>query len=325
MRINVMSIMVDDQAKALCFYTEVLGFVRKREIPLGEHSWLTVVSPDQLEGTELSLEPDEHPAARPFKQALVEDGIPFTSFAVDDVAGADIIQHVMTDGFTATWSGSIPQGAGFWTTSTLPPAGVMLGDVTPYFIESNEQFRPAPRPAYLSPEFNADLAAVLAIRTNLTPQQNAIALKWRYGGGTYTPLGFWNELASTYVAAAGLDEAAAARVFGLMGASVFDAMITTLSAKYFYWTLRPHQANPAVTTSFAVPNYPAYPSGHGSVSAASARVLAHFFPNRGAELDALVQEAAISRVYAGIHYFFDMTAARSSAEAVADWVLQSAP
>jgi catechol 2,3-dioxygenase-like lactoylglutathione lyase family enzyme len=85
-KINVMSVMVDDQAKALRFYTEVLGFVKKREVPLGEHSWLTVVSPDDHDGTELSLEPDEHPAARPFKRALVRDGIPFTSFAVDDVA-----------------------------------------------------------------------------------------------------------------------------------------------------------------------------------------------------------------------------------------------
>ena len=86
MRINVMSVMVDDQAKALRFYTEVLGFVKKREIPFGAHSWLTVVSPEDPEGTEVSLEPDGHPAARPFKQALVEDGIPYTSFAVDDVA-----------------------------------------------------------------------------------------------------------------------------------------------------------------------------------------------------------------------------------------------
>jgi catechol 2,3-dioxygenase-like lactoylglutathione lyase family enzyme len=86
MKINVMSVMVDDQAKALRFYTEVLGFVKKTEIPLGGHSWLTVVSAEDPDGTELSLEPDEHPAARPFKQALVEDGIPFTSFAVDDVA-----------------------------------------------------------------------------------------------------------------------------------------------------------------------------------------------------------------------------------------------
>ncbi|MGY1750386.1 VOC family protein [Modestobacter sp. SYSU DS0511] len=86
MRINVMSVLVDDQAKALRFYTEVLGFVPKREIPLGEHSWLTVVSPEDPDGVELFLEPDEHPAARPFKEALVADGIPFTSFAVADVA-----------------------------------------------------------------------------------------------------------------------------------------------------------------------------------------------------------------------------------------------
>lgn len=85
MRINLTSVLVDDQAKALQFYTDVLGFVRKTDIPLGENRWLTVVSPDQPEGPELLLEPDGHPAAKPFKQALVEDGIPFTSFAVDDV------------------------------------------------------------------------------------------------------------------------------------------------------------------------------------------------------------------------------------------------
>jgi catechol 2,3-dioxygenase-like lactoylglutathione lyase family enzyme len=85
MRINVTSVMVDDQDKALRFYTDVLGFVKKTEVPLGEARWLTVVSPEEPEGTELLLEPDAHPAAKPFKQALVEDGIPFTSFAVEDV------------------------------------------------------------------------------------------------------------------------------------------------------------------------------------------------------------------------------------------------
>ena len=86
MRINVTSVLVDDQAKALAFYTDVLGFVKKTDIPLGGGAkWLTVVSPDAPDGVELLLEPDAHPAARPFKEALVEDGIPFTSFAVDDV------------------------------------------------------------------------------------------------------------------------------------------------------------------------------------------------------------------------------------------------
>ena len=86
MKINLASVLVDDQDKALRFYTEVLGFTKKTEIPLGRHRWLTVVSPEEPEGTELVLEPDSHPAVRPFKAALVSDGIPFTSFAVTDIA-----------------------------------------------------------------------------------------------------------------------------------------------------------------------------------------------------------------------------------------------
>ncbi len=85
MRIVLASVFVDDQDKALKFYTEVLGFVKKAEVPLGDHRWLTVVSPLDPDGTELLLEPDSHPAVRPFKEALAADGIPFTSFAVDDV------------------------------------------------------------------------------------------------------------------------------------------------------------------------------------------------------------------------------------------------
>ena len=85
MRINLASVLVDDQEKALRFYTEVLGFKEKTNVALGEHRWITVVSPEDPDGTELVLEPDEHPAAEPFKEALVADGIPFTSFAVADV------------------------------------------------------------------------------------------------------------------------------------------------------------------------------------------------------------------------------------------------
>ncbi len=85
MRINLTSVLVDDQEKALRFYTDVLGFVKKTEFPVGEHRWLTVVSPEDPDGVELALEPDEHPAAKPFKEALAADGIPYTSFAVADV------------------------------------------------------------------------------------------------------------------------------------------------------------------------------------------------------------------------------------------------
>lgn len=84
MKIHLTSVLVDDQDKALRFYVDILGFVKKTDLPAGEHRWLTVVSPDQPDGVELLLEPDAHPAARPFKEALVADGVPYTSFAVDD-------------------------------------------------------------------------------------------------------------------------------------------------------------------------------------------------------------------------------------------------
>ncbi|MDX2560738.1 VOC family protein [Streptomyces sp. TX20-6-3] len=86
MKIHLTSVFVDDQAKAERFYTEILGFVKKHDVPLGETDrWLTVVSPDELDGTELLLEPAGHPAVKPYRDALVQDGIPLAQFAVDDV------------------------------------------------------------------------------------------------------------------------------------------------------------------------------------------------------------------------------------------------
>ncbi|MDH6182560.1 catechol 2,3-dioxygenase-like lactoylglutathione lyase family enzyme [Microbacteriaceae bacterium SG_E_30_P1] len=85
MKITAMTIFVDDQQKALDFYTNVLGFVPIANVPLGEHSWITVASPEAPDATQISLEPKDHPAVTPFTDALVGDGIPWTSFGVDDV------------------------------------------------------------------------------------------------------------------------------------------------------------------------------------------------------------------------------------------------
>ena len=85
MKIVLTSVLVDDQARALAFYRDVLGFEPKHDVPLGHHRWLTLTSPGDPDGVQLLLEPDEHPAAKPFKAALVADGIPCTQFQVDDV------------------------------------------------------------------------------------------------------------------------------------------------------------------------------------------------------------------------------------------------
>ena len=85
MKIKLNSVLVDDQDKALKFYTEVLGFVKKTDIPVGEFKFLTVVSPEEPDGTELLLEPNENPAAKTFQKAIFEQGIPLTAFAVEDI------------------------------------------------------------------------------------------------------------------------------------------------------------------------------------------------------------------------------------------------
>lgn len=85
MRIIVTSIFVDDQDKAQKFYTETLGFVKKHDVPAGEFRWITVVSPDNQDGPELVLEPNDNPAAKEFQKSLFEQGIPVTMFGVDDV------------------------------------------------------------------------------------------------------------------------------------------------------------------------------------------------------------------------------------------------
>ncbi len=100
MRMFIKSVFVDDQAKALTFYTEKLGFKKKNDLPLGDHRWLTVVSPEEENGVELLLEPNEHAAAAEFQRALVEDGIPCTAFCVDDIEAE--FERLQTEGVAFT-------------------------------------------------------------------------------------------------------------------------------------------------------------------------------------------------------------------------------
>ena len=105
---------------------------------------------------------------------------------------------------------------------------------------------------------------------------------------------------------------------------MMDAMIGCWDAKYHYWTLRPTHADPLITLTFALPNHPSYPSGHSCVSSAAATMLNKFFPRRSRELNAWVEEAGLSRMYAGIHYRFDITAGRDLGQAVARWAIRHA-
>ena len=238
--------------------------------------------------------------------------------AAGRIAGDAMVERAKIDGFTKPWTGTVPVGEGMWIPSALPPGGATLGAVTPYFLSSNAQFRPAPPPAVGSPAFVADVAEVRAMTASITPEQLTFARYWDFPAGTPTPIGFWNRTASTYVAAYGLDERRATEVFALTQAAVFDALIGCWEAKYHYWTLRPSQADPAISLAFTLPNFPSYPSGHSCASASAGRVLAHFFPDRATELAGWVNDAGLSRMLAGIHYRFDVTAGQELGRAVAD-------
>ena len=236
-------------------------------------------------------------------------------------AGSELVDRLKNDGFTKPWTGTAQSGVGIWVPVAMPPAGILLGSVTPYFLTSGSQFRPVPPPAFGSAAFNADLTEVFELTKNRTPAQLDLAKSWDYSAGTTTPVGYWNKIATDYIAAKELDEVRATRVLGLMHAAVFDAQIACWDAKYHYWTIRPYQANTQVAMALAAPNHPSYPSGHSCVSASAARVLAEFFPDRATELNELVTSAGISRVYAGIHYRFDITAGQKLGVDVAQWVL----
>ena len=240
--------------------------------------------------------------------------------AIGRSAGASMVDRVKADRFTTPWTGSVPVGPGMWTANG-PPAGATFGGVTPYFMTSGAQFRSAPPPAFGSAAFNADLAEIATMAANRTDAQRTSALYWNLPTGTHTPVGYWTAVAEDYVASRNMNERAATRVFALTNAAMMDALIGCWEAKYYYWTLRPSQANTQITLTFGLPNHPSYPSGHSCVSSAAATVLSNLFPERTPELANWVTESGLSRMYAGIHYRFDITAGQDLGRAVAQWAI----
>jgi membrane-associated phospholipid phosphatase len=240
--------------------------------------------------------------------------------AVGRTAGKALVERAKTDGFTTPWTGSLPTGPGKWIANG-PPAGATFGGVRPYFLDSGNQFRSSPPPAFGSAAFLADLNEIRTLSDNRTPEQRASAIYWNFPTGTFTPIGYWNLVATNYATQYGLDERAATRTFALVNASMMDALIGCWDAKYFHSTLRPSQADGLITLTFGLPNHPTYPSGHSCASAAAATVLASVFPDRAAEVGEWVTESGLSRMYAGIHFRFDITAGRELGEGVARWAL----
>jgi hypothetical protein len=199
------------------------------------------------------------------------------------------------------------------------PVGVapLFGRVTPWCIPNVEAVRPVPPPAPGSPEFERDMAELWEISGNLTVKQRQIANFWSDGLGTYTPPGHWNRRASDLIVQNRYNPLRSARVFAYLNMAVMDAGISCWDAKYYYHYPRPSQAVPGFKTILGIPSFPSYTSGHSTFSAAAAVVLSHIFPSDRAALEAWAEEAALSRVYGGIHYRFDSEAGLTQGRAVA--------
>ena len=235
--------------------------------------------------------------------------------AIGRAAGARVLAYAATDGVGLTDPGTPPLGDGFWIWTGGPIVRGNLG-ARPLFLGSADEFRPGAPPAFGSAPFTAALSEVRQIADTRTAGQLAIATYWNVNQSGRSQAAYM-EIARQLIVSHRRSDTEAARIMFLMGAASFDALIGCFEAKYHYWFIRPPQADAGIVTAFPTPPHPSYPSAHSCSSGAIAAVLAAAFPSEARRLAAVAEESSLSRLYAGIHYRFDMDAGLALGRAVA--------
>ena len=231
--------------------------------------------------------------------------------------GALVVAYAATDNFNLTTPPVNPGGAGNWT--GVNSIRGLYGTRT-FALTSGDQFRPPPPPAFGSAELNAALEAIRVLAASLTPAQLAIAQLWAPRGPAYM-----NGIAAVMIQSYKRSEREAARILAVANMAAFDVSNACFDAKFAYYLIRPSQASSSVVLSIPLPNHPSYPSGHSCITSAYATVLASVFPDESEILLGMVQQAGLSRNYAGLHYFFDCTVGQELGRNVANYVLSVAP
>ena len=184
--------------------------------------------------------------------------------------------------------------------------------------------RPPAPPSTSSALMREETAEVRRTTENLTREQRGIAERWNDGAGTYTPPGHWNDIAADHIRDAQMSEVRAARTFALLNMAMHDASVACWEAKYFYFNPRPSQMDPAIKTDIGLPNFPAYPSGHSTYSAAAASVLSYVFPAFSTDFMKMADEAGMSRLYGGIHFRSDIVEGKAHGTRVAGFTVRNA-
>jgi membrane-associated phospholipid phosphatase len=179
-------------------------------------------------------------------------------------------------------------------------------------------------PSTSSTQMQTELTEVRNTVNNLTRDQLATVYKWADGVSTVTPPGHWNAIAAPYVSAANYSEVRAARAFALLNMAMHDAVVGCWDTKYTYFNPRPSQLDPSIKVMTGLPNFPSYVSGHSDFSAAGADVLSYLFPQSGTYFDSQKKEAAMSRLYAGIHYRSDIEVGLAHGQRIGEYTVNFA-
>ena len=201
----------------------------------------------------------------------------------------------------------------------------MMGMVQTWFDKNEVLGNPQPPapPSLKSDEFKKDIDSVKAIGNTQTPEQKRIAEFWADGVGTFTPPGHWNKIAEELIRNQHFTELRTAKILQQLNRAQEDAAIACWATKYKYFFPRPTQVDKDIKNSLDVPNFPSYTSGHSTFSAAAALVLGHYFPKDSARLKKMANEAGMSRIYGGIHYFCDNEGGKMCGEKIGklavDW------
>ena len=243
--------------------------------------------------------------------------------ALGRTVGAAVIAHRRDDGADDDWDSDMEVGPGGWTpTASRLPHGMRWGNVRPWVMDRAARFRAPPPPDPSSPEFKRALREVRRLSDRRTEEQARIAALWADGTGSYTPAGRWNKIAADLVLREGLDEVRAARCFALLNLALMDAGIACFDTKYHYSLVRPWQVDTSIETPVGTPNFPSYTSAHACLSGAGAGLLAELFPADRRFLLGKAEEAAVSRIYGGLHYRFDAETGLAQGHAIARQVWQ---
>lgn len=224
-----------------------------------------------------------------------------------------------SDGSDAKWTGTVPDGTGMWKgTNPVAPAAATWRT---WVLASPSELRPPPPPAVGSDQAKTDLAELKSFAR--TPKSNHRAVYWEVHGGARAHT-LWNEITRTKLLEHGYAEPVAARVMAAVNVALADAGVACWDAKFTYWYIRPSQLDPQLNPLFPPPNHPSFPAAHGCFSTAAAAVLARVFPMDADRLLALGKEAAEARIWAGIHYRFDIEAGQEIGRKVAEKTLARA-